>query len=159
MSDHHTVTPRTMCFVFNGNDVLLMKGNETKDWNGIYDPIGGHIEQGEAVLDNAAREIKEESGLDVTDVQLRGIVHVNNFFGKQVMMFVCSAKSSTREVVGSLEGMPEWVSLNNFDNLKIFEDVKPILKNVLDLEPGKIFLGTSEFDGKDKLLYLDIKIN
>ena len=159
MSEHHTVTPRTMCFVFNGHDVLLLKGNETKDWNGIYDPVGGHIEKGEAVLENAQREIKEESGLDVTDVQLRGIVHVDNFFGKDIMMFVCSAKSSTRKVTGSIEGLPEWVRLDNIDSLRIFEDVKPILKQVIELEPGKIFLGTSAFDGKDKLLSLDIKIN
>lgn len=159
MSDHHTVTPRTMCFVFNGSDVLLLKGNETKDWNGIYDPIGGHIEEGEGVLENAIKEIKEESGLDVTDVQLRGIVHVNNFFGKNVMMFVCSARSHHRAVTGSIEGLPEWVSIKNIDSLKIFEDVKPILKHVIELESGKIFLGTSKFDGKDKLLSLDIKLN
>ena len=159
MTERHMVTPRVMCFVFNGNDVLLMKGSDIKDWNGIYDPIGGHVEKGEGVLDTAKREIKEESGLGCTDIQLRGIVHVTNFFGKNVMMFVCSAASATREVVGSREGTPEWINVDNIDSLKIFEDVKPILKHVLEMEPGKIFLGTSEFDGTDKLLSLDIKIN
>lgn len=79
--NRHTVVPRTMCFVFYQDEVLLIKASAKKDWQGIYDPLGGHIEKGESIISSVKREIKEESGLDVFNTKLRGIVHVEGFFG------------------------------------------------------------------------------
>lgn len=159
MAEKHIVIPRTMCFVFNGNDVLLLKANATKEWDGTYDPLGGHIEKGESVIDNANREIEEESTLKVTDTKLRGIVHVSGFFGKEIMLFVTSSTTKQREVVANHEGELEWVSTKNLDRIKAFEDLKPILKHVLEMKSGEIFVGTSQWDGKDKLQALDLSVN
>lgn len=158
MSEVHTVVPRTMCFVFFGDEILLMQGKD-KGWGEIYDPLGGHIEKGEGVIASAEREIKEECGLTVRDTVLRGIVHVSNFFGKNVMLFVTSSVAESKEIRASEEGEPVWIHKDNLDKIKMFEDVKPILQHVLEMEKGKIFVGNSEFDGKDQLLALDIKIN
>ena len=159
MSERHTVIPRTLSFVFNGKRVLLMKGSAKKDWEGFYDPVGGHIEKGESVLEGARREIKEETGLAVNDLKLRGVVHVSGFYGKDVMMFVTSCTTDEENTVSSDEGELEWVEFDRIDELKTFEDLKPILKHVIEIEPDKMFFGTSVFDGRDKLLSLDIKLS
>jgi 8-oxo-dGTP diphosphatase len=159
MTERHTVIPRNMCFVFHGREVLLIKASEKKDWAGMYDPIGGHIEKGESIIDSANREIREESGLRVTGTKLRGIVHVTNFFGKDIMLFITASIAKSKKVVGSYEGEPEWVNFEDLDKIKVFEDVKPILKHVVKMRSDELFVGTSEFDGKDKLLSLDIKIH
>ena len=159
MAEGHIVIPRTMCFVFHDNKVLLIKGSSEKEWEGKYDPLGGHVEKGESIINSSNREIKEESGLDVHNTKLRGIVHVTNFFGKNVMMFVTSSNSNTKKVISGSEGELEWVNLEDLDTLNIFEDVKPILRHILEMKPDKLFIGTSEFDGKDKLLAFDIKIS
>lgn len=158
MADVHTVIPRTLSFVFYKDEVLLLKGNRLKDWNGIYDPVGGHIEKGESIIDSAAREIEEESGLDVVNIKLRGIVHVSDFFGKNIILFVTSSQAKTKKVVGSEEGTPEWIKIKELDKIRLFEDIKPILKHLFKIPEGKIFIGTSQFDGKEKLLALDISL-
>lgn len=155
----HQVIPRTMCFVFNKDKVLLLKANSTKDWDGTYDPLGGHIEKGESILENAVREIEEESGLKVKDTKLRGIVHVSGFFDKEIMLFVTSSTTNETVVVSNHEGDLEWVAIENLDKINAFEDLKPILKHVLDMSSDEIFFGVSQWDGKDSLQSLDIKIN
>ena len=159
MAERHSVIPRTLCLVFYGDEILMIKGSEKKDWSGIYNALGGHIEKGESVIESAEREIREESGLTVFETKLKGIVHASNFFGKNVMMFVTSSKANTKEVMSSDEGELIWIKETEIDRLRMFEDMKPILERVIGMKPGEIFVGTSEFDGKDKLLALDIKVS
>ncbi len=159
MKDRHSVIPRTLSFIFNGNKVLLMKGSAKKDWEGFYDPVGGHIEKGESVIEAAKREIEEETGLEVDNIKLRGVVHVTGFYGKDVMMFVTSSTTEKEDITNSDEGNLEWINLSDVDSLHVFEDLKPILKHVIEMKSNEMFFGSSVFDGKDKLLSLDIKLS
>lgn len=69
------VIPRTLCFITNGADVLLMKrAMHKRAFPGRYNGIGGHIERDEDPFTSARREIREETGLAVDDLRLRGIV-------------------------------------------------------------------------------------
>lgn len=159
MPVRHTVIPRAMCLVFYKDEVLLIKASDEKEWSGIYNPIGGHIEKGESIIESAKREIKEESGINPLNIKLKGIIHVTNFFSKDIMMFITSSIVKTKKLLYQHdEGKLEWVKLTNLTKIKIFEDVKPIIDRVLKMKTGEIFVGTSEFDGKDRLLALDIKI-
>lgn len=159
MTERHQVTPRTMSFVFNGTKVLLLRASSVKDWDGTYDPLGGHIEQSENIIDAANREIFEESGLVVKDTKLRGVVHVSGFFGKEVMLFVTASTTEDLNVVSGSEGAPEWIEITDLHKVKAFEDLKPILKHVLELNSDELFFGASKWDGKDGLISLDIKVN
>lgn len=148
-----------MCFVFHGDEILFMQENGNKGWNGTLDPLGGHVEKGESIVESADREILEESGIKVKNTILKGIIHVSNFFSKNVILFVTSSETDTKDIVPSEEGVPVWVHKDKLDTIKVFEDVKPILKHLLRVKSHEIFVGTSEFDGKDKLLSLDIRLN
>lgn len=62
-----------MCRILNGDQVLVQ--NRTKnDWPGITFP-GGKLEQQESIYESCVREVKEETGLDVFDLKLKGIIH------------------------------------------------------------------------------------
>lgn len=159
MSERHSVIPRTLCFVFYENELLMLKASTTKEWDGTYNALGGHIEKGEGIIENALREIREEAGLDVVDTKLRGVIHVSNFYGKNVMMFVTSSQATNKEVQANHEGELEWVPIDQIDTLKVFGDIEPILNYVLKMKPEETFLGVSEFDGKAGLLNLDITVN
>jgi len=59
--------PTTGIFIFNTRgELLLLKSHK---WLGKYVVPGGHVELGEKLEEAAIREAKEETGLDVTDLQ------------------------------------------------------------------------------------------
>lgn len=159
MAPRHQVIPRTLCFVFFEDEILLMKAGSNKKWKDIYNPLGGHVEKGESVIDSAHREIKEECGLDVKNTKLKGIIHSFNFFGKDVMLFITTSSAESKKVVSNDEGTLHWVKKEQLDNLKTLEDMKPIMEKIFEVKPDEMFFGTTEYDGKDKLLSLDIKIS
>jgi 8-oxo-dGTP diphosphatase len=158
MKERYSVIPRTLCFIFHADEVLFIKGSDNKDWSGKYNALGGHLEKREGIVASANREIKEECGLELTDTKLRGIIHACDFFGKNVMVFVTSSTSITKKVVADHnEGILEWKKVSELDTLNIFEDVKPILKQMVSMKSNEMFLALSQFDGKGKLLSFDIK--
>jgi len=55
--DRYTLVPRTLTFLFQADQVLLLKVDRG-GWAGLYNGIGGHLEQGEDPLTAAVRELR-----------------------------------------------------------------------------------------------------
>jgi 8-oxo-dGTP diphosphatase len=67
----YKVIPRTLIFLFNESKILLIKQNsEIKPSFGRWNGIGGHIEEGEDPFSSARREIFEESGLSIENINI-----------------------------------------------------------------------------------------
>ena len=72
----------TLCYVRHNNKTLMIhrikKANDMHQgkWNGL----GGKIESGETPEECARREIKEESGLTVTNLILKGFLTFPGLF-------------------------------------------------------------------------------
>lgn len=156
MTERHTVIPRTLCFIFNGDDLLMIKGSTSKEWAGHLNPPGGHIEKGEDIVRSAEREIREETGLTPLDTRLRGVMHVTNFYGKDIMMFITSSTTNTKSTTASDEGELVWVSAKDIEHKKVLPDIKSILSALLSTKSDRIFTGRSEYDGKSGLLRIDM---
>ena len=62
----------TLCFVIYENKILLINRNKPP-FMGLWNAVGGHIEQGETPEQCAVREIKEESGITVKSVELQSV--------------------------------------------------------------------------------------
>lgn len=59
--------PTVGVFIFNRTgELLLLKSHK---WPGKYVVPGGHVELGERIEDAAIREAKEETGLDIYDLE------------------------------------------------------------------------------------------
>jgi 8-oxo-dGTP diphosphatase len=157
MNTRHTVIPRTLCLIFHQDEILLIKASDSKDWVGIYNSPGGHIEKGEDILESAKCEIKEETGLDLPGTKLKGIIHVTNFYGKNILMFVTVSHTPDKTVKASREGELAWVSLKDLSTKNVLADVKPIINKVKTTLEGQIFTGTSVFDGQGQLLSLKLE--
>lgn len=127
--------PRTLCFVLNGNDVLLMKRAAHKRvFPNQYNGLGGHIERNEDPLTSARREIKEESGLDVDNLILRSVHNIEVGADTGILLFVYTAQSISREItVESDEGTLEWVSVDQLDKYDLVEDLPLILPKILQM--------------------------
>ncbi|MFA6948031.1 MAG: NUDIX domain-containing protein [Eubacteriales bacterium] len=48
-----------------------------KNWCGVAFP-GGHLENGESLYESAVREVREETGLDVSELKYCGVIHWSN---------------------------------------------------------------------------------
>lgn len=148
------VIPRVLCFLFSGEEVLLLRhAPDRPDWPCRYNGIGGHVEPGEDVRSAALREIAEEAGVPVTDLRLRGVIHVAPSGAEPgVMLFVFTAQALSRDVRPSDEGTPVWVPLREISAVDVLEDVPVILERVLAMGPdAPPFFGVSLQDREGRI--------
>ncbi|WP_224994902.1 NUDIX domain-containing protein [Cesiribacter sp. SM1] len=102
--------PTVSAVIFNPlNQVLLCKSAK---WNNQYVIPGGHIEQGEKMEDALRREVMEETGLEIFDIQLVGLqecIFSDTFLEKRHFIFIdYLCKTNSLEVVLNDEA-EEWV--------------------------------------------------
>ncbi|MGQ9708889.1 MAG: NUDIX hydrolase [Anaerolineae bacterium] len=148
------VIPRVLCFITHGDDVLLLHGAPNKRlWANRYNGIGGHLEPGEDVYSAARREIREEAGIPITELRLRGIIHVAPEGDEPgVLLFVFTARALSRDVQASAEGQPVWVARDQIGALDVVEDVPVVLKWALNMKPDDpIFAARSYRDERGNI--------
>ncbi len=135
--ERYQVIPRTLAFITNGDDVLLLRGGPQKRlWAGLYNGVGGHVEQGEDIYQAVLREIKEETGLDVHEVRLRMVGHIDARDPRLgIMIFVFTAVAGSRDVTSSEEGTLSWVPCNNLPLQHVVEDLPLLLPRILAMGP------------------------
>ena len=155
LEDRYLVVPRTLCFITYRDKILLLRGNPNKRiWPNLHNGIGGHVEPDEDVYTAALREIREETGLRVTHLTLRGIVNVwpDRRTDTGVMLFVFAAQAHTQEVLPSDEGELVWVDKERIGELELVEDLPIILPRVLAKESRQPpFYANYTYDAKDNL--------
>ena len=67
-----------MCMVYKDDGSFLVENRLKKDWPGLTFP-GGHVEDDELIEDAVMREIKEETGLELSEIEPRGYIEWNEF--------------------------------------------------------------------------------
>lgn len=149
------VIPRTLSFVLNDGAVLLMKrGAHKRIFPNRYNGVGGHLERDEDPLTGAIREIKEETGLDVREVRLRGVHNIDTGGEGGILLFTFTAVSDTRSItVDSPEGTLHWISLDQIAGLDLVEDLPYILPRVVAMgaDDTPFFVHVS-YDDADRIV-------
>ena len=82
----------TLCFVKVDNKILMINRNKYP-FMGMWNAVGGHVEEGEDVLAGAIREIKEEGNLEVNDAKLVSI-STWNYDDDLIYVYVSNLPSS-----------------------------------------------------------------
>ena len=133
----YTVIPRTLVFLTWGEELLLLRGAPTKKlWANKLNGLGGHIEPDEDVLDGALREVREETGLEVRQLILRGLVHVAGREGHPGVLFcVFVGQAPSRQVRPSAEGSLEWFPLAQLPYDEMVQDLPHLIPRVLGGAP------------------------
>jgi 8-oxo-dGTP diphosphatase len=149
-----TVIPRTLAFITRGEDVLLLRGSAQKRiWANKYNGIGGHIERDEDIYSAAQREIREETGLDVENLRLVGLINIDGDQPTGIMLFVFIAQSRSGDPLPTEEGTPEWIARDQLARIDLVEDLPTILPRALDLPPNAPpFFAHYHYDEQERLI-------
>jgi 8-oxo-dGTP diphosphatase len=120
----------TLCYVFNGNKVLMINRNKRKDdmhlgkWNGL----GGKFNPGETPEECVIREVYEESGLLIKNPVLRGFLTFPAFDDEEDWyVFVFTANEFSGHLTESYEGELEWIEWEKVTDLPLWEGDKYFL--------------------------------
>lgn len=138
-TQHRWLTmPRTLSFVINGDDVLMLKRDAGKRvFPNQYNGLGGHVERDEDVRSSALREIEEESGLIVHSLRLCSIHNIDAGEASGILLFVFTAISDTRDLKPETpEGALEWISIDRVLDYDLVEDLPQLLPRIFDLPDG-----------------------
>lgn len=153
--DRYQLVPRTLCFIFHQEELLLLRGATGKRlWAGLYNGIGGHVQPGEDVATSAQREIWEETGLDVEQLRLAGVVTIDVSPEKGVGLYVFSAQAQCRAATPSSEGRLFWFPVDALPpEEEMVSDLPSLLHKVIFgsvLDPP--FVAHFSYDDQDNLV-------
>jgi nucleoside triphosphatase len=122
MSEQAYPEPTVGIFIFNRQgELLLVKSHK---WPGLYVVPGGHIELGERIEQAVVREAREETGLDVGNLQFlcwQEYIHEPSFWKRRHFIFfdyACLAKS-TRVTLNDEAESHIWIKPEKALELKI----------------------------------------
>lgn len=116
----------TLCYIEKDGAWLMMhrvkkKNDVNQDkWIGV----GGHFEKGESPEDCLLREVKEETGLTLTDWRYRGIVTFVSDKWPVEYMSLFTADGFEGELKECDEGTLEWVPIEEAEHLPVWEGDK-----------------------------------
>ncbi|MFZ3054514.1 MAG: NUDIX domain-containing protein [Minisyncoccales bacterium] len=109
----------TLCLTLNDGEVLLgmkKRGFGEGRWNGF----GGKVEKGETIAEGAKREMLEESGLLIEEMEERGWIDFHFMdTGKLMEVHIFDVLKYTGEPVETEEMRPQWFKLDQipFENM------------------------------------------
>jgi 8-oxo-dGTP diphosphatase len=132
----------TLGYVLSGDrrQVLMIHRNKRPDdlHHGYYNGLGGKLEPDEDVAAGMRREIREESGLEVDEMLLRGTISWPGFgrdgedwFG---FLFRIEGWHGTAHA-GNHEGTLAWVPVAGLDALPMWPSDRNFLPMVFDADP------------------------
>lgn len=133
----------------DGKQVLMIHRNARADDEhlGKYNGLGGKLEADEDVAAGMIREIREEAGIEVTAMQLRGTVSWPGFGknGEDWLGFVFLITAFNGQAHSeNPEGTLEWVALENIYDLPMWEGDRHFLPLVFDAD-AKPFHGVMPY--------------
>lgn len=104
-----------MCMITDPEGRVLVQERQPKPsnaWSGLTFP-GGHVEPGETVVASVIREVREETGLTITDIVPAGYIQwYNPDRQSQYFVFLFKTSSCSGELQGSAEGDVKWMTLD-----------------------------------------------
>ena len=135
MARTENVELTVLCLIQDG-DKILLQNRVKEDWKGYTLP-GGHVEIGESFVDAVKREMKEETGLDVTNPKLVGVKQFPIKNGRYIV-FLFKTEQFSGELVSSEEGQMEWIDGRHLSEINTVNDFDELLRVINNADFNRV---------------------
>lgn len=136
----------------NGKVVLQYRSPEKNHWSGYAFP-GGHIEEGESLVESVIREIEEETGLTIMNPHLIAVKNWQLEDGIRYIVFCYKTTEFTGQLRSSDEGEVSWVEKDQIDQLDLSYDMLPLLEVMEDPDLSEFYYRKRTDDDWEKFRY------
>lgn len=107
--------------------LVLVQDRKSKKWPGITFP-GGHVEPNESIISSVIREVKEETGLTVSNLELCGIQNwTDPVEGNRYLVFCYKTSHFSGSIQSSDEGEVFWIDRVDLRNVQLADGFEPML--------------------------------
>lgn len=116
-----------MCMIYDG-DKILVQDRLNPDWPGITFP-GGHVEMNESFVGSTIREVFEETGLEVSNLQICGIkqwTYQKSYH--RYIVFLYKTNKFKGKLKSSDEGKVFWIRRAELDKYTLADGFKEMLE-------------------------------
>ncbi len=127
---YYQMVSRSLIFIRKGEKYLLIhkKKPESFGYNKL-NGVGGHMESGEDPFECAQREITEETGLLVGELDLTAILFIDTNSSPGIQVFVFKTNFLRGKTRSSQEGELCWMSLKEIKSCgKVVSDVPDLIE-------------------------------
>ena len=141
MSSQKYPEPAVGALIFNlEGKMFLMKSHK---WHGQYVIPGGHIELGETIEEALKREVKEETNLDIYDMEFlvfQEFIYDNSFWKKDhYIFFDYLCRTDSGDVILNEEAEEYiWTSVEGTLNLPVEHYTRVVIEKYLEKYPYTI---------------------
>ncbi len=132
-----------MTRIMDKDKVLVLDKKKKYGWEGLTFP-GGKVEANETFVEGAVREVKEETNLDISNLEFNGIIqwinHDKNL--REVGLLYTTKEFSGELIEENIEGN---LFFANYEDFKTMEGHSYSMDYILDIYEGKYFEICMEF--------------
>ncbi|MBQ2116810.1 MAG: 8-oxo-dGTP diphosphatase [Lachnospiraceae bacterium] len=127
----------TLCYIEKDNKYLMLLRNKKKidinkdKWIGV----GGKFEADESPEECLLREVKEETGLTLTEYKMRGIITFISDEWETEYMYLYTAGKFEGNIMECDEGELKWIPKDELFDLNLWEGDKVFLKMLIENSP------------------------
>lgn len=123
-----------------------------KKWSGYAFP-GGHIEEGESLVESVIREVYEETGLTIADPKLVAVKDWEPDEGGRYIVFCYKATRFSGQLRSSEEGEVSWGEKDQLEKLDLSYDMLPLLEVLEDPDLSEFYYRKRTDDDWEKLRF------
>lgn len=131
--DHSEIIVGNVCFIRDkkNNKVLLLKRSKGSMQN-MFAGVGGKTNFKESSYESCSREAKEETGLNISEIKLRGVIKTILEGTKSYwILFVYTADEFNGELISCNEGELSWVDVDKIYSYKLIGFIKKLMPYIL----------------------------
>jgi 8-oxo-dGTP diphosphatase len=153
------ITIGNVCFIFDKkeNKVLLLE-RYFEPMKGLLTGVGGKTLFEEDINHSCIREVKEETGFDVENVKLRGVVKtILDGNDSSWILFIYSTTEFRGQQINCPEGELKWIDVDDILNVKLIGFIKEFMPFILNGD--SMIEGTIKHDKKGNVLEKKLILN